>query len=177
MIRRPPRSTLFPYTTLFRSNGHGIDELPLCEPVELADYSPVQERHDRESASEHEEAGASEIRKNLPEYSHRRRAAETGGDPRSDRQKRESGGRRSRLPSSEQWHEPAHQEDPDDLGLGPGRHHRAHREENPEQVISAQRHPHEVQTTPGDEGDDRGADPVEQPLHPRQPAEADVQFG
>src|SRR5947199_6282323 len=24
MIRRPPRSTLFPYTTLFRSNRHGI---------------------------------------------------------------------------------------------------------------------------------------------------------
>src|SRR3989475_3444619 len=24
MIRRPPRSTLFPYTTLFRSAGHGI---------------------------------------------------------------------------------------------------------------------------------------------------------
>src|SRR3712207_8196510 len=24
MIRRPPRSTLFPYTTLFRSPGHGI---------------------------------------------------------------------------------------------------------------------------------------------------------
>src|SRR5258705_3422491 len=24
MIRRPPRSTLFPYTTLFRSNGTGI---------------------------------------------------------------------------------------------------------------------------------------------------------
>src|SRR5258708_19398180 len=23
MIRRPPRSTLFPYTTLFRSQGHG----------------------------------------------------------------------------------------------------------------------------------------------------------
>src|SRR2546430_7319071 len=23
MIRRPPRSTLFPYTTLFRSKGHG----------------------------------------------------------------------------------------------------------------------------------------------------------
>src|SRR3712207_7801185 len=26
MIRRPPRSTLFPYTTLFRS--HGVDDLP-----------------------------------------------------------------------------------------------------------------------------------------------------
>src|SRR3712207_9315039 len=24
MIRRPPRSTLFPYTTLFRSGGHGL---------------------------------------------------------------------------------------------------------------------------------------------------------
>src|SRR5215204_7431681 len=24
MIRRPPRSTLFPYTTLFRSHDHGI---------------------------------------------------------------------------------------------------------------------------------------------------------
>src|SRR5256885_4067314 len=24
MIRRPPRSTLFPYTTLFRSGGHGV---------------------------------------------------------------------------------------------------------------------------------------------------------
>src|SRR5688572_32654439 len=25
MIRRPPRSTLFPYTTLFRSQGGGVD--------------------------------------------------------------------------------------------------------------------------------------------------------
>src|SRR5688572_32316167 len=28
MIRRPPRSTLFPYTTLFRSNPLGIEGLP-----------------------------------------------------------------------------------------------------------------------------------------------------
>src|SRR3712207_8143134 len=27
MIRRPPRSTLFPYTTLFRSKGYAADEL------------------------------------------------------------------------------------------------------------------------------------------------------
>src|SRR3712207_8970005 len=27
MIRRPPRSTLFPYTTLFRSNLHGLELL------------------------------------------------------------------------------------------------------------------------------------------------------
>src|SRR2546427_5263151 len=30
MIRRPPRSTLFPYTTLFRSGGH----TDLCQPRE-----------------------------------------------------------------------------------------------------------------------------------------------
>src|SRR3712207_7717232 len=35
MIRRPPRSTLFPYTTLFRSDvGEGVDE-----PVE--DHGPI----------------------------------------------------------------------------------------------------------------------------------------
>src|SRR2546430_2825554 len=36
MIRRPPRSTLFPYTTLFRSHGHGgddLDETGLREPL------------------------------------------------------------------------------------------------------------------------------------------------
>src|SRR5687768_18173954 len=31
MIRRPPRSTLFPYTTLFRSR-HGADGLVLVQP-------------------------------------------------------------------------------------------------------------------------------------------------
>src|SRR5258707_10601459 len=32
MIRRPPRSTLFPYTTLFRSNESGYREiLGICE--------------------------------------------------------------------------------------------------------------------------------------------------
>src|SRR2546430_8838442 len=29
MIRRPPRSTLFPYTTLFRSTGHRILSITL----------------------------------------------------------------------------------------------------------------------------------------------------
>src|SRR2546430_17058193 len=28
MIRRPPRSTLFPYTTLFRSGGHATEDVP-----------------------------------------------------------------------------------------------------------------------------------------------------
>src|SRR5258705_10767742 len=31
MIRRPPRSTLFPYTTLFRSRPHGKPERKACQ--------------------------------------------------------------------------------------------------------------------------------------------------
>src|SRR5256885_11847734 len=31
MIRRPPRSTLFPYTTLFRSDHHGVEALALLQ--------------------------------------------------------------------------------------------------------------------------------------------------
>src|SRR5689334_24685864 len=30
MIQRPPRSTLFPYTTLFRSHGAAIDDLQVA---------------------------------------------------------------------------------------------------------------------------------------------------
>src|SRR2546425_4939781 len=58
MIRRPPRSTLFPYTTLFRSHLGVLDrDLPLVArhiPVELVVVlepqepapDPVDERHD-----------------------------------------------------------------------------------------------------------------------------------
>src|SRR5688572_32473112 len=37
MIRRPPRSTLFPYTTLFRSSGapRGLPEVGIEAPVYL----------------------------------------------------------------------------------------------------------------------------------------------
>src|SRR5256885_2894502 len=48
MIRRPPRSTLFPYTPLFRSRAtwqffawlerHGIAELVAIEPLHVAAY-------------------------------------------------------------------------------------------------------------------------------------------
>src|SRR3712207_8561510 len=45
MIRRPPRSTLFPYTTLFRS-ARQFDvprRLPLWEPQALAQYGYKQQ--------------------------------------------------------------------------------------------------------------------------------------
>src|SRR2546430_7667649 len=40
MIRRPPRSTLFPYTTLFRS-AHRIGRAPLAEVGAAADRAAV----------------------------------------------------------------------------------------------------------------------------------------
>src|SRR2546425_8971859 len=42
MIRRPPRSTLFPYTTLFRSA-----QVPKLERVELRERRPVSEEAHR----------------------------------------------------------------------------------------------------------------------------------
>src|SRR2546427_10611701 len=38
MIRRPPRSTLFPYTTLFRSEETGLNELVLHDPIKVIDW-------------------------------------------------------------------------------------------------------------------------------------------
>ena len=37
MIRRPPRSTLFPYTTLFRSEDFGDETEKIAEEIEAAD--------------------------------------------------------------------------------------------------------------------------------------------
>src|SRR5258708_37595764 len=52
MIRRPPRSTLFPYTTLFRSPSLPEPEpqwnLPALAPVPFPDAPPVTEKPDPE---------------------------------------------------------------------------------------------------------------------------------
>src|SRR5207248_5577053 len=46
MLRRPPRSTLFPYTTLFRSNlGPGFD----CMALALDLRNEVERQRDRKS--------------------------------------------------------------------------------------------------------------------------------
>src|SRR2546426_2890701 len=45
MIRRPPRSTLFPYTTLFRSPPHGThDVLVTSAPAEVAGEASANRR-------------------------------------------------------------------------------------------------------------------------------------
>src|SRR3712207_9009624 len=66
MIRRPPRSTLFPYTTLFRSDGeedasHLLREVPAERGLRLAFVavldvrraSSVQQRDDVARSEEH----------------------------------------------------------------------------------------------------------------------------
>src|SRR5256885_5353425 len=40
MIRRPPRSTLFPYTTLFRSNIAVAGRRALCRAIEALEPGP-----------------------------------------------------------------------------------------------------------------------------------------
>src|SRR3989442_5132420 len=52
MIRRPPRSTLFPYTTLFRSRLHlRADAAPSREPARAGSPSPRSEEHTSELQS------------------------------------------------------------------------------------------------------------------------------
>src|SRR2546429_4080714 len=53
MIRRPPRSTLFPYTTLFRS-GRFTDDSPFTAHLDLrnADLAEVESLRSEEHTSE-----------------------------------------------------------------------------------------------------------------------------
>src|SRR2546425_6405512 len=44
MIRRPPRSTLFPYTTLFRSGLARLEPVVVQRPEEHPQHRPVLER-------------------------------------------------------------------------------------------------------------------------------------
>src|SRR5690348_17395523 len=46
MIRRPPRSTLFPYTTLFRSGGGlAMDDYYFAQTLKARNKGPVMHRH------------------------------------------------------------------------------------------------------------------------------------
>src|SRR5260221_10854424 len=52
MIRRPPRSTLFPYTTLFRSYGDAEQNLPGCLYVTSAHEQTYHDYRSEEHTSE-----------------------------------------------------------------------------------------------------------------------------
>jgi len=75
--------------------------------------SPVQERHDREPAAEQKRLAPAKYVRIFQRTPTDAGPPETGGRSPERPQKRESGGRRSRQPSSEQHrHEPEHPEDP-----------------------------------------------------------------
>src|SRR3712207_8346654 len=58
MIRRPPRSTLFPYTTLFRSElRHVVGHRPRDVEQPVADQHPHRRGHDRLGGRVHVETG------------------------------------------------------------------------------------------------------------------------
>src|SRR2546422_8570107 len=49
MIRRPPRSTLFPYTTLFRSKGNALANASAARPVTRTTAEAKLKELDRKS--------------------------------------------------------------------------------------------------------------------------------
>src|SRR2546430_6462063 len=65
MIRRPPRSTLFPYTTLFRSNDNRRewpDDVPAANSRQFGPSRPAEGRaHRRVSAAPRSEEHTSEL--------------------------------------------------------------------------------------------------------------------
>src|SRR5258707_9222539 len=53
MIRRPPRSTLFPYTTLFRSMACSVPGLGIDLTGSPMQTRPLPKRHDSPRSEEH----------------------------------------------------------------------------------------------------------------------------
>src|SRR2546430_8418527 len=56
MIRRPPRSTLFPYTTLFRSGSSPLQRIAAGSPARFAghdDFRPIEFRSMPQRSEEH----------------------------------------------------------------------------------------------------------------------------
>src|SRR5438067_10090383 len=51
MIRRPPRSTLFPYTTLFRSSDHRLHRCVAARQLPFGEMEPRSEEHTSELQS------------------------------------------------------------------------------------------------------------------------------
>src|SRR5437660_2880110 len=57
MLRRPPRSTLFPYTTLFRSPSRPCNSPGCGPPVRQPDAKPAREVRSEEHTSELQSRG------------------------------------------------------------------------------------------------------------------------
>src|SRR2546428_8145660 len=90
MIRRPPRSTLFPYTTLFRSRhvgrgdgapapGDSLGDDVVADAVRTNRHTPIDLSHDAPSAVAHrDEVGHPEV---CPDSPHLDCAGRLPGEP------------------------------------------------------------------------------------------------
>src|SRR5260370_9959860 len=65
MIRRPPRSTLFPYTTLFRSDSDGIFEWRHRLPWQRRHAAANSHRRERATDENRSEEHTSELQSHL----------------------------------------------------------------------------------------------------------------
>src|SRR3712207_7711546 len=65
MIRRPPRSTLFPYTTLFRSGAPGGRASPRARPSASPTPSPAARRPSKKRARSEEHTSELQSRQYL----------------------------------------------------------------------------------------------------------------
>src|SRR3712207_7253462 len=79
MIRRPPRSTLFPYTTLFRSEGARLLDAPEW----------IERRGGEEHREDHEVHDAGEVLE-LPEQGREKKAHRPEHQPRQHQNREES---------------------------------------------------------------------------------------
>src|SRR2546430_5070239 len=83
MIRRPPRSTLFPYTTLFRSVGPGLVELAhVAQDADSADDLAVGVTQGRgvEGGGDDLAAGAAGVEAGVAGDAARDHLAKSGGE-------------------------------------------------------------------------------------------------
>ena len=60
---------------------HGIEELPLGQPVELVDHTPMEKGYDCQTAAEHERPCLGEVPEYCPERLCRRRTLKASNEP------------------------------------------------------------------------------------------------
>src|SRR5260370_23488710 len=65
MIRRPPRSTLFPYTTLFRSTSNGSGPAPITASLQVLNEAAAVIASARQQVIQRSEEHTSELQSHL----------------------------------------------------------------------------------------------------------------
>jgi hypothetical protein len=162
-----------------QGDGDRVEELAVGQPPVGADHPAVQEGHDGQAGAEHERAGLAEIDRDLPQHP----GVGRRGGHRGRREWEEEGGQAPTVawepqpagsgPDQPDQH-PRSEDQQAVLGFS-GHGDRGHdQEDGGQQPVAAQGAAGELGGLVGDDGDDRGPDPVEQGLQPVQPLVGDV---